>query len=106
MNQFSVYLSLGFLCLHVPSPSRPPENKMSDVEDHVEEKKQKEKKPGIVYFSRLPPFMKPAKVRHIFSQYGEIGRLFLQPEGTKYFIIRAALFVNNVFESCDASFLF
>ena len=39
------------------------------------------KKPGIVYFSRLPPFMKPAKVRHIFSQFGEVGRLFLQPEG-------------------------
>ncbi|XP_046845692.1 pre-rRNA-processing protein esf2-like [Xenia sp. Carnegie-2017] len=37
-------------------------------------------KPGIIYFSRLPPFMKPAKVRYIFGQYGEIGRLFLQPE--------------------------
>lgn len=30
--------------------------------------------------SRLPPFMKPAKIRNIFSQYGEVGRLFLQPE--------------------------
>ena len=38
-------------------------------------------KPGIIYFSRLPPFMKPAKVRYLFAQYGEIGRLFLQPEG-------------------------
>ena len=38
-------------------------------------------RPGIIYFSRLPPFMKPAKVRYIFSQYGEVGRLFLQAEG-------------------------
>ena len=38
-------------------------------------------KPGIIYFSRLPPFMKPAKVRYIFAQYGEVGRLFLQAEG-------------------------
>ncbi|KAM7444753.1 Activator of basal transcription 1 [Porites harrisoni] len=36
--------------------------------------------PGVVYLSRLPPFMKPAKIRNIFSQYGEVGRLFLQPE--------------------------
>ena len=37
--------------------------------------------PGVVYLSRLPPFMKPAKIRNIFSQYGEVGRLYLQPEG-------------------------
>ncbi|XP_057314036.1 uncharacterized protein LOC130655316 [Hydractinia symbiolongicarpus] len=35
---------------------------------------------GIVYLSRIPPFMKPLKVRTMFSQYGEVGRLFLQPE--------------------------
>jgi ESF2/ABP1 family protein len=39
-----------------------------------------EPQPGIIYISRIPPFMKPSKVRHIFSQYGEIGRVFLQPE--------------------------
>lgn len=43
-------------------------------------------RPGIIYFSRLPPFMKPAKVRYIFAQYGGIGRLFLQPEGNKKII--------------------
>ena len=42
---------------------------------------QKEHQTGIVYLSRIPPFMKPHKVRQIFSQYGEVGRLFLQPEG-------------------------
>ena len=46
--------------------------------------KTKETNPGVVYMSRLPPFMKPAKIRNIFSQYGEVGRLFLQPEGKKF----------------------
>ncbi len=41
------------------------------------------KKPtaGIIYLSRVPPFMQPRKVRHLFSKYGEVGRIFLQPEG-------------------------
>lgn len=41
--------------------------------------------PGIVYLSRIPPFMKPHKVRHLLSQYGSVGRIYLQPEG-RYFI--------------------
>ncbi len=41
-----------------------------------------DKEPGIIYLSRIPPYMKPLKVRHIFSQYGKVGRIFLQPEGT------------------------
>lgn len=47
-------------------------------------RKTKATNPGVVYMSRLPPFMKPAKIRNIFSQYGEVGRLFLQPEGKKF----------------------
>jgi ESF2/ABP1 family protein len=34
-----------------------------------------------VYISRVPPFMKPAKIRHLLSQHGEIGRIYLAPEG-------------------------
>ena len=37
--------------------------------------------PGVVYLSRIPPYMKPAKIRHVFSQYGSVGRVYLQPEG-------------------------
>lgn len=36
---------------------------------------------GIVYISRIPPGMRPTKVRHLMSQYGEIGRVYLQQEG-------------------------
>ena len=53
--------------------------------EEIESRKSEQKlAPGIIYLSRLPPFMKPAKVRFIFSQFGEVGRLFLQPEGKKY----------------------
>lgn len=37
-------------------------------------------KRGIVYLSRIPPHMKPQKLRHLLSQYGEIGRIYLAPE--------------------------
>lgn len=37
---------------------------------------------GVLYISRIPPGMRPAKVRHLMSQYGEIGKVYLQQEGT------------------------
>lgn len=45
--------------------------------------------PGVVYLSRLPQSMNPVKIRRIFSMYGEVGRLYLQPEGmtTLYFFL-------------------
>ena len=52
-----------------------------ESEETPSTRKTKNTTPGVVYMSRLPPFMKPAKIRNIFSQYGEVGRLFLQPEG-------------------------
>jgi ESF2/ABP1 family protein len=35
---------------------------------------------GIVYLSRLPPHMKPAKLRQLLSAHGEIGRVYCTPE--------------------------
>ena len=35
---------------------------------------------GVLYMSRIPPFMKPEKVRHLLSAYGTIHRLYLVPE--------------------------
>ena len=36
---------------------------------------------GVIYVSRIPPGMQPPKVRHLLSAYGDIGRVYLQPEG-------------------------
>lgn len=34
-----------------------------------------------VYLSRIPPFMKPVKVRHLLERHAEVGRIYLAPEG-------------------------
>ena len=38
-------------------------------------------KTGVIYISRIPPGMRPTKVRHLMSQYGEVGKVYLQQEG-------------------------
>ncbi|KAI0134944.1 hypothetical protein F4814DRAFT_399497 [Daldinia grandis] len=38
------------------------------------------KKSGLIYLSRVPPFMKPAKLRSLLEPYGKINRIFLTPE--------------------------
>ncbi|KAK0621656.1 hypothetical protein B0T17DRAFT_494433 [Bombardia bombarda] len=38
------------------------------------------RKSGVVYLSRVPPFLKPAKLRSLLEPYGKINRLFLAPE--------------------------
>jgi ESF2/ABP1 family protein len=37
---------------------------------------------GVIYISRIPPGMRPTKVRHLMSSYGDIGRVYLQQEGS------------------------
>eukprot|EP00036_Acanthoecidae_sp_10tr_P017898 CAMPEP_0206305272 /NCGR_PEP_ID=MMETSP0106_2-20121207/10178_1 /ASSEMBLY_ACC=CAM_ASM_000206 /TAXON_ID=81532 /ORGANISM="Acanthoeca-like sp., Strain 10tr" /LENGTH=322 /DNA_ID=CAMNT_0053736115 /DNA_START=59 /DNA_END=1027 /DNA_ORIENTATION=- len=41
---------------------------------------EKERRRGIIYMSRIPPFMKPMKVRHLMEHHGAVGRLYLRPE--------------------------
>lgn len=36
---------------------------------------------GVIYMSRVPPFMKPNKAKSMFEQYGEVTRLYLAEEG-------------------------
>ncbi|KAJ4300595.1 RNA-binding ATPase activator esf2 [Collariella sp. IMI 366227] len=38
------------------------------------------KKSGVLYLSRIPPFMKPSKLRSLLEPYGKINRIFLTPE--------------------------
>ncbi|XP_005931164.1 activator of basal transcription 1 [Haplochromis burtoni] len=54
----------------------------------VKEKKKKVKNvfqdrkcvPGIIYLGHIPPRFRPKQLRNLLSVYGEIGRIFLQPE--------------------------
>ncbi|KAG8854869.1 RNA-binding ATPase activator esf2 [Tulasnella sp. 330] len=42
-----------------------------------------QKRAGVVYISRIPPNMRPQKIRQIMSQYGEVGRIYCTPEDAK-----------------------
>lgn len=46
----------------------------------INDLKEEEDMKGVIYISRVPPFMKPEKVKHLMSSFGEIGRVFLKPE--------------------------
>lgn len=37
-------------------------------------------KRGVIYLSRIPPHMKPLKLRHLLEPYGEVLRIYLAPE--------------------------
>ncbi|KAI0817132.1 hypothetical protein GGR55DRAFT_619156 [Xylaria sp. FL0064] len=41
------------------------------------------KRSGVVYISRIPPFMKPGTVRSIFERFGKINRVYLTPEDSQ-----------------------
>lgn len=45
--------------------------------DNVNEFNKKVDQTGLLYLSRIPPGMGPSKVKHILSNYGEIGRIYL-----------------------------
>ncbi|KAH9963228.1 hypothetical protein BC827DRAFT_1129058 [Russula dissimulans] len=47
-----------------------------------------QEKAGVIYISRIPPGMQPTKVRHLMSQYGEVGRVYLQKEDLKRAYLR------------------
>ncbi|CEG49040.1 pre-rrna-processing protein esf2 [Plasmopara halstedii] len=42
--------------------------------------KEKTERRGVVYIARVPPFMKPEKLRHLLGKYGELNRIYLVPE--------------------------
>lgn len=38
----------------------------------------KKSKRGIIYLSSIPPYMNVSKIREVFGEFGEIGRVYLQ----------------------------
>lgn len=39
--------------------------------------------PGIIYLSKIPQYMSVKKIKQIFEHHGELGRVFLQPDGKR-----------------------
>ncbi|KAG6911062.1 hypothetical protein DXG01_004577 [Tephrocybe rancida] len=54
----------------------------------LEEFKRTQDRAGVIYISRIPPGMRPTKVRHLMSMHGEIGRVYLQQEDAKRAYLR------------------
>lgn len=52
------------------------------TEEQLLKEQKRIKKTGVCYLSRIPPYMKPAKLRSILIRFGEVDRLFLKPEDT------------------------
>ncbi|XP_074597648.1 uncharacterized protein LOC141852519 [Brevipalpus obovatus] len=50
-----------------------------DLEDE-EPEDQKRFKKGIIYFSHIPPGMDVRRMREIFTQFGEVGRIYLEKD--------------------------
>lgn len=41
-------------------------------------KLKKQPKRGIIYLSTIPPYMNVSKIREVFSEFGTVGRVYLQ----------------------------
>ncbi|KAK6533366.1 RNA-binding ATPase activator esf2 [Orbilia ellipsospora] len=43
------------------------------------------KKTGVIYLSRIPPYMSPSQIRHLLTPFGTINRIFLSPESPQVY---------------------
>ncbi|KAF0267639.1 Pre-rRNA-processing protein HuESF2 [Hanseniaspora uvarum DSM 2768] len=68
--------------VYVPSKETTAEDKLKKLEKlKVYKNKKKSKyKPGVVYISKLPPYMKPQKLRQVLQKFGEIDRIYMKKE--------------------------
>mmetsp|Transcript_25347 Transcript_25347/g.63582 ORF Transcript_25347/g.63582 Transcript_25347/m.63582 type:complete len:287 (+) Transcript_25347:109-969(+) len=55
--------------------------KVLEVDD-LQEFNESVAKRGVVYMSRVPPFMSPLKLRHLLVPYANVLRIYLTPEDT------------------------
>ena len=64
-----------------PSAAHPPVKKLQPLTPaQLAASQRAARKTGVLYLSRIPPFMRPSTVKHLLSPYGSISRLFLTPE--------------------------
>lgn len=50
------------------------------LKEAAEDRDKKMRKSGVLYLSTIPPGMNVAKLRETLSQYGQIGRVYLEPD--------------------------
>ena len=77
--------------IDIPASKTTPTNaqpKLSTKRTLLPTSKPKTSKPGVIYLSRIPPFMRPSTVRTYLSLHGTIGKLFLTPEPPTHYLSR------------------
>ena len=70
-----------------PNALNRPGSQKADPKSPAKTKK-KPSKPGVIYLSRILPFMRPSTVRTLLSPYGHINQLFLTPEAPATYAAR------------------
>lgn len=65
------------LAASLPSDLKLPSTKLGKPVPLTQPKKDKS---GVIYLSRVPPFMKPTVLRSLLTPYGAVGKIFLTPE--------------------------
>lgn len=54
--------------------------KKGRLRKEAEEYRERLARRGVVYMSRIPPYMKPNKAKNLFQHYGEVTRIYLAEE--------------------------
>jgi RNA recognition motif-containing protein len=78
------------------------EEDIEEEEDEIEDEKAenaKRRKPGLVYLSTIPPRMNVQQLREYFARFGEIGRVYLQPEDRKFGSFTYLITIQTLFSS-------
>ena len=70
----------------IDTPAVDTKKKLSEKE--LDEFQREVDRSGVIYMSRVPPFMKPQKVKHLLGQFGDIGRIYLAAEGASGVLIK------------------
>jgi len=48
--------------------------------EKVKKFNEEQERKGVIYLSRIPPYMKPTKMRYLMEQFGPVGKLYLAME--------------------------
>lgn len=69
-------------------PTEVPEKRKPLTASTIAATNKRAHKAGVIYLSRIPPFMRPSTVRTLLSPHGTITRLFLTPEAPSSYLSR------------------
>jgi ESF2/ABP1 family protein len=67
----------------------------AEIDEELIEIGAKQRRKGVCYMSKVPPYMNPDSLRRLLAKKFEIGRIFLQPEAENITRTRKKMGGNN-----------